>query len=63
MEGKLVSGVQPGVYQARVVIADDEIDHKKLASKVLPKRYLNFDQSGWTIQVPSNDVRLELQTR
>ncbi len=54
--GKLVRGAREGIYQARIVIADDDYTHKAQAAKVIPKKYFSFETSGLTVQLPSTDI-------
>lgn len=61
VDGKIVKGVKPGNYQARIVISDDDYEHKKIAGKSIPKKYLSFDSSGLSVQVPSSAVTFELK--
>ncbi len=60
VDGKLVRGAREGIYQARIVIADDDYTHKAQAAKVIPKKYFSFETSGLTVQLPSTDIQLKL---
>ncbi len=58
--GNVVHGASPGAYAARIVISDDDYDHKKLAVKSIHKKYLQFETSGWRVQVPTKGLTLEI---
>ncbi len=59
-QGEIVNGARPGSYEARFVIADDDYSHKKLASRLISKRYLRFESSGLTVDIPNDGVVLQL---
>lgn len=50
-DGRLERGVPAGSYRARLVL-NDEGDGKTKRPPV-PRRYLEFQTSGWTLQVPA----------
>lgn len=58
--GKVVTGAKPGTYEARIVISDDDYEHKKLAAKSINKKYLRFEASGLSVTVPSSAVTLTI---
>ena len=60
VDGKIVPGAPPGKYQARLVIADDDYAHKSQAAKAIPKKYFNFDTSTLLVDVPSQDIQLNI---
>ena len=59
-DGKVVVGAKLGKYEARIVISDDDYDHKKLAAKSINKKYLRFETSGLNVTVPSSGVKLTI---
>lgn len=59
-DGKITRGAKPGEYDARIVIADDDAEHKQKANKAINKRYLSFETSGLKVIVPSSQVTLEI---
>ncbi len=59
-KGEIVNGARPGAYEARLVIADDDYSHKKFASQLINKRYLQFESSGLSIDIPGDGVVLQL---
>ena len=61
--GKIASGVKPGVYEARIVLADDDPQHVKLASQVIHRKFTRFEASGLKVRVPSEDVILQVSAR
>lgn len=62
-DGKVASGAKPGVYEARIVISDDDPQHVKLASKAIHRKFTRFETSGLTIEVPSPHVVLRIAAR
>jgi len=54
--GTVLKGALPGTYKARLVLADDDIKQKALATKAIPQRYLQFEKSGLALQVPATDA-------
>lgn len=58
--GKVVTGAKPGKYDARIVISDDDYEHKKLAAKSINKKFLSFESSGLSVTVPSSAVTLTI---
>lgn len=60
VNGSVVQGTAPGVYSARIVISDDDYEHKKLAAKSINKKYLRFETSGLNVTVPSTGVTLQI---
>jgi hypothetical protein len=61
LDGKITQGLPPGKYRARLVISDDDIDHKRSLQAKIEKRYLSFETSGWEVEVPGKDIRLTIQ--
>ncbi len=59
-QGKIVKGAKPGKYAVRLVIADDDYEHKKLASKAINKKYFSFDTSGLEVDVPATNVAISI---
>ncbi len=59
-DGEIVNGAPPGSYRARIVIADDDYDHKAAALKAVPKKYLSFETSGFSLDAPSRGVTLTI---
>jgi hypothetical protein len=60
VNGAIVQGTTPGVYFARILISDDDYEHKKLASKSINKKYLSFKTSGLSVTAPSTGVTLQI---
>ncbi len=52
--GKLLEGAQPGNYQMRIILNDDDPNERKKALKIIPAKFLQFKTSGWKIQIPSD---------
>lgn len=61
--GKIANGVRDGVYEARIVLSDDNPQHGKLASKAIDRKFTRFETSGLRVQVPSKDVVLHVSAR
>lgn len=51
--GKLLPGAQPGNYQIRIILNDDDPESKKKALKALDPKLFQFKTSGWKIRIPS----------
>ena len=60
VNSSVVQGTTPGVYSARIVISDDDYEHKKLAAKSIPKKYFQFETSGLSVTVPSTGITLQI---
>jgi hypothetical protein len=60
VNGSVVHGAAPGVYSARIVISDDDYEHKKLSAKSIPKKYFQFETSGLSVTIPSTGVTLQI---
>ncbi len=60
IDGKIVSGAPAGKYQARLVISDDDYEHKQRAKKAIPKKFFSFDTSDLLVEVPASDIQLKL---
>lgn len=52
-EGAVRRGALAGKYKARIVLADDDGETRRLAASVLPKKSLQFDTSGLNFEVPA----------
>jgi hypothetical protein len=62
--GSLLQGAQEGRYQARIILSDDDPDLRRRAAKALAPRFLQFQTSGLSFQVPTpEDVTLQLAPR
>jgi len=53
--GVLHSGAVEGAYRVRIVLSDDDPEARRRAAQALHPRFLQFDSSGLSIQVPNND--------
>jgi hypothetical protein len=53
--GSLRPGAVEGRYRVRVALADDDVEARKQAAQALHPRYLDFEKSGLSIQVPGDD--------
>ena len=63
-EGAVLSGALPGEYQARLVLSDDDTARKNLAAKTIHPRHMEFERSGLTLRVPSDQpIALEIKRR
>ncbi len=60
INGEVVRGAPAGTYQARLVIADDDYQHKQAAAKAIPKKFFNFDSSALVVEVPGNNIQLSI---
>ena len=58
--GQILRGANPGDYEARIIIADDDSAHRSAGLKAIPKKYLRFETSGLNLSAPSNDVKLTI---
>ena len=54
--GAPLAGAKEDAYQARIVLADDDPDKRNGAAKILPPRYLQFESSGLTFDVPTAEA-------
>lgn len=62
--GAVLKGAVEGTYKARIVLADDDISHRNVAAKAIPPRYLQFEKSGLSLQVPTTEnVSLKILRR
>lgn len=52
-DGVIRRGALEGVYNARIVLPDDDADVRKRAAEAVAPRYLQFEKSGLTIDVPA----------
>ena len=51
--GSTLSGAVPGKYQARIILSDDDADSRRRAKQAVHERFLEFETSGLTLQVPA----------
>ncbi len=59
----ILQGAREGKHQARIILSDDDPASRRRAAKSIGKKYLSFETSGWTIDVPSNgEVTLRAAT-
>jgi len=52
-EGVIRQGVQEGTYRVRIILNDDDPASQKRAGRVIARRFLSFETSGLSIQVPA----------
>lgn len=63
-EGVIKKGAREGTYQVRFILPDDDKEARRAAARSLDKRFLKFETSGLTLQVPSTgDVTLKVVPR
>jgi len=60
VDGKIHRGAPAGKYRVRLLISDDDFEHKTLLSRKIDPKYLSFELSGWTLEVPGTNVSLEI---
>ena len=59
-----LDGTIEGIYQVRVVLADDDPATRRRAAKALAPRFLHFKSSGLSLEVPARgDVVLQVSRR
>jgi len=61
VDGVVRKGAAPGTYRARIVVSDDDYEHRALALKSIQKKYLSFDTSYLKLHIPSRNVVLQLR--
>lgn len=62
--GSVLKGAVEGTYKARIVLADDDFGQRVAAAKAIPPRYLQFEKSGLSLQVPAaENVSLKILRR
>jgi hypothetical protein len=62
--GEVRRGVPEGNYVARILPNDEDGPSRQRATRALSPRYLRFETSGLTLQVPTNeDVTLRVAAR
>lgn len=62
--GSVLKGAVEGTYKARIVLADDDFSQRVAAAKAIPPRYLQFEKSGLSLQVPAaENVSLKILRR
>jgi len=52
--GDLLIGAREGRYAVRLVLSDDDREVRRRAAKSVAKRYLDFNASGLTFDVPAS---------
>jgi len=63
-QGVLLKGAPEGQYEARIILTDDDRKARKQAAQAVHARFLRFNTSGLTFQVPTNgDVTLKVSRR
>jgi hypothetical protein len=60
ISGEIVRGAPAGKYRVRFIVSDDDIVHKKDLLSKIDKRFLDYETSGWNVEVPGSNVILEL---
>lgn len=64
IEGEIRKGVQPGKYNVRIVLGDDDPRQRQLAKAAIHPRYLKFNSSGLSFDAPSPaPVQLQISRR
>ncbi len=59
--GRVWAGAREGTYRARLILSDEGDGRPK---PKVPKKYLDANTSGWTVQVPpAGDVTLTATTK
>jgi hypothetical protein len=62
--GAMRRGAVAGTYNARLVLSDDDPASRRRVAQAIAGRYLKFETSGLTFQVPtSDDITLPLAPR
>ena len=62
--GTILKGTQEGTYQVRIILPDDDRKNRRLAARALAPRFLQFNTSGLSFQVPADDdVTLRVSQR
>jgi hypothetical protein len=63
--GNILKGAQAGTYKARIVLGDEgDKESRRLARAAVHPRFLQFESSGLTFQVPAEgDVVLQVSPR
>lgn len=51
--GKIKAGAVAGKYNARIILADDDAEQRRLAAQAVNPRFLQFETSGLSFDVPS----------
>ena len=54
--GDTISGVRPGTYQARIILADDDQANLRRAASALALRFRDFKTSGLSLTVPATEA-------
>jgi hypothetical protein len=63
LDGKIRNGALEGKYLARIVLSDDPESRRTAAATINPK-FLKFDSSGLTFEVPAKEpVQLQVLRR
>ncbi len=53
LDGVIRQGALPGRYRARLALSDDDPELRRQALESIPKRFLQFETSGLTLEVPA----------
>lgn len=62
--GRIQKGAREGDFKVRLVISDDDKIKTRAANRLIQKKYLSFEASGWKIKVPGDsEVLLNLETK
>jgi hypothetical protein len=62
--GAVLRGAPPGKYRARIILSDEDRASRRRAAQALAPRFLQFQTSGLSFQVPSGgEVTLAVSRR
>jgi hypothetical protein len=59
-DGTIFRGCKPGTYEARIVVSDDDYDHKAQAAIAINEKYLQFESSGLRFELPTPELQLRI---
>ena len=63
-KGEVLEGAPEGKYKARIVLADPKDDGvPKRPANLIHPRYLDFDKSGLTVNVPGSEYNVSLSKK
>jgi hypothetical protein len=63
-QGEVLEGAPEGQYSARIVLADESDEGvPKRKGEVIHRRFLNFETSGLSVTVPSDQVTVTLSRK
>jgi len=63
LQGTIRQGALPGRYRVRLILSEDDPERRRQAADFIPARFLQFDTSEFTIEVPAaNSIILALPT-